>query len=127
MGGAMTVPAEKLKKMAESEKRRERKNRAAVPGRIASALAEAKRLVSEFRALDPGLDKIVLFGSLARKDARSVDFDIDLAVACSTKKYLAIVARALDSPFNVDVVDLATADERVRASMVRDGVVLYEK
>jgi len=123
----MTVPAEKLKKMAESEKRRERKNRAVVSGRIALALAEAKRLVGEFRTLDPGLDKIVLFGSLARKDARSIDFDIDLAVACSKARYLAIVARALDSPFKVDVVDLATADDRIKASIARDGVILYEK
>ena len=123
----MTVPAEKLKKMAESEKRRQSKNRAVVSGRIALALAEARCLVGEFRALDTDIDKIVLFGSLARKDARSVDFDIDLAVACSKKKYLAIVARALDSPFNVDVVDLTTADERIKASIARDGVVLYEK
>jgi hypothetical protein len=48
-------------------------------------------------------------------------------VACSKEKYLSIVARALDSPFNVDVVDLTTADERIKASIARDGVVLYEK
>ena len=121
------MPVEKMKKMAESEKRRQSKNRAVVSGRIALALAEARCLVGEFRALDPDIDKIVLSGSLARKDVASPDFDIDLAVACSKEKYLAIVARALDSPFNVDVVDLTTADERIKASIARDGVVLYEK
>lgn len=123
----MTVPAEKLKKMAESERRRERERRAAVTGRVALALAEVERLVGEFRALDPAIEKIVLFGSLARKDVTSLGFDIDLAVACSKERYLAIVARALGSPFRVDVIDLAAADDRIKASIARDGVVLYEK
>jgi hypothetical protein len=48
-------------------------------------------------------------------------------VACSKEKYLSIVAMALDSPFKVDVVDLAAADDRIKASIARDGVVLYEK
>jgi len=123
----MTVPAGKLKKMAESERRRERERRAAVTGRVALALAEVERLVGEFRTLDPAIDKIVLFGSLARKDVTSPGFDIDLAVACSKERYLAIVARALDSPFRVDVVDLAAADDRIKASIAADGVILYEK
>ena len=121
------MPVEKMKKMAVSVRRRERGRRKTLSARVARVFSEADRLVVEFRALDPDIDKIVLFGSLARKDVASPDFDIDLAVACSKEKYLAIVARALDSPFNVDVVDLTTADERIKASIARDGVVLYEK
>lgn len=123
----MTVPAEKIKKMAESARRRERERRKTVSARVAGAIAEMDRLVAEFKELDPDIEKIVLFGSLARKDATSPDFDIDLAVACSEEKYLAIVARALDSPYKVDVVDLTTADDRIKASIARDGVVLHEK
>ncbi|MDA8122933.1 MAG: nucleotidyltransferase domain-containing protein [Deltaproteobacteria bacterium] len=123
----MTVPAVKIKKMAESVKRRECETRAAVAVRVESAMAEVDRLVGEFRALDPAIEKIVLFGSLARKDATSIGFDIDLAVSCSKERYLALVARALDSPFMVDVVDLAVADDRIKSSIARDGVVLYEK
>jgi predicted nucleotidyltransferase len=123
----MTVPVGKIKKMAESVRRREHERRAAVSVRVESAMAEVDRLVGEFRALDPAIEKIVLFGSLARKDAASIGFDIDLAVSCSKERYLAIVARGLDSPFSVDVVDLAAADDRIKASIARDGVVLYEK
>lgn len=123
----MSVPAEKMKRMAESVRRRERERRRTISLRVAEALDEADRLAREFRVLDPVIERIVLFGSLARKDATSPDFDIDLAVACSKDKYLAIVARALDSPFKVDVVDLATADDRIQASIARDGMVLYEK
>lgn len=123
----MTVPAVKIKKMAESVRRRECEMRAAVAVRVESAMAEVDRLIGEFRALDPAIEKIVLFGSLARKDATSLGFDIDLAVSCSKERYLAIVARALDSPFRVDVVDLAAADDRIKASIARDGVVFYEK
>ena len=123
----MTVPAEKLKKMAESARRRDRERRKTISARVPGAFAEVERLAGEFRALDPAIEKIVLFGSLARKDVTSPDFDIDLAVACSKERYLAIVARALDSPFQVDVVDLAVADDRIKASIARDGVVLYEK
>jgi predicted nucleotidyltransferase len=122
----MTIPAEKLKKMAEHVRLRDRERQEAVASRVAMALAEVERLVAEFRAVDPVLEKVVLFGSLARREVRSPDFDIDLAVACSKDKYLAIVARALDSPFRVDVVDLATADDRIKASIARDGVVLHE-
>ncbi len=123
----MTVPSEKLKKMAEYVRRIDRKRREAISLRVIEAFAEVERLAGEFRALDPAIEKIVLFGSLARKDVTSLDFDIDLAVACSKERYLTIVARALDSPFKVDVVDLAVADDRIKTSIARDGVVLYEK
>jgi predicted nucleotidyltransferase len=123
----MIVPAEKLKKMAESARRRDRERRKTISARVPGAFAEVKRLIRKFRTLDPAIEKVVLFGSLARKDVTSLDFDIDLAVSCSKEKYLSIVALALDSPFKVDVVDLAAADERIKASIARDGVILYEK
>lgn len=41
-------------------------------------------LVESLLQRDPGISKIILFGSLARNDERlRIDFDIDLAVCCS--------------------------------------------
>ena len=95
--------------------------------RKAEAREEIKALIAKFRTADSTIGKIILFGSLARDDVSSPDFDIDLAVSCSGEHFLELVAIALDSPFSVDVVDLATADDRMKAAVAREGVVLYEK
>lgn len=63
-GATMTIPAEKPKKMAEHVRLRNRERQEAIASRVAMALAEVERLVAEFRAVDPVLEKVVLFGSL---------------------------------------------------------------
>ncbi len=113
--------------MAERQRRLLRQRADAVAARKAMAFEEIKVLVERFRAADPDIGRIFLFGSLARDDVRSPDFDIDLAVVCSGGNFLKLVAIALDSRFSVDVVDLSTADDRIRTAVAREGVVLYEK
>ena len=68
--------------------RRAQEPRAQIPeGNIArteerykAALTEVDRLVARFRAIDPDLRRIVLFGSLAHGVPRKPDFDIDLSL-----------------------------------------------
>lgn len=113
--------------MADYQRRLQREKSDALATRKAQALEEVQTLVSKFILLDPTITRIILFGSLARNDVSSPDFDIDLAVSCSGERFLALVAIALDSPFKVDVVDLSTADDRIKSAVAREGIVLYEK
>src|SRR6266545_5459346 len=122
----MTLSSEKLFRMADRKRRLMRLQADELAIRKAQACAEIQTLVSKFLTADPTIDKIILFGSLARGDVSLPDFDIDLAVSCSAESFLTLVAIALDSPFPVDVVDLATADDRIKAAVAQEGVVLYE-
>lgn len=123
----MSVSSDKLFRMAEHQRRLQRQKDDAVAVRKSQAHEEVQALVSQFLLIDPTITRIILFGSLARNDVSSPDFDIDLAVSCSGERFLALVALALDSPFKVDVVDLSTADERIKSAIAREGIVLYEK
>ena len=123
----MSPVSDNLSRIAERQRRLLRQKADALAARKAMAFEEIKVLVEKFRAADPGISKIILFGSLARDDVRFPDFDIDLAVVSSGESFLKLVAIALDSPFSVDVVDLSTADDRIRTAVAREGVVLYEK
>ena len=93
--------------------------------RRAAGLAEAHRLALRFAEVDPELREVVLFGSLATGELGNRQPDIDLAVESS--RYLRLVAIALDSPFKVDVVDLATARSAIRQAIARDGTVIYAR
>ncbi|KAF0220651.1 MAG: DNA polymerase subunit [Geobacteraceae bacterium] len=123
----MPLSSDKLSRMADYQQRFQRQKADALAIRKAQAHEEVQTLVREFLLIDPGITKIILFGSLARNDVSSLDFDIDLAVSCSGEHFLALVALALDSPFKVDLVELSTADSRIKSAVARDGVVLYEK
>lgn len=116
-----------LRRAGQYQARLERREREAAQTRADKARHEAGRLVHSFLDIDPELRRLVLFGSLATGRITSSDFDIDLAVLCSPEKFFALVSTALDSEFEVDLVDLATVDARIRRSIDRDGVVLYEK
>ena len=95
--------------------------------RIGRARAEIAQIVSDFRRIDPDITSITLFGSLATDRVRSERFDIDLAVDCAPERYLALVSRALDSVFDVDLVELRSAPEWLRDVIARDGKTLYER
>ena len=123
----MTHVSNDLSRMADRQRRLLRKRADELAARKAMAFEELKVLIEKFRAADPGISRIILFGSLARDDVHSPDFDIDLAVVCSGESFLKLVAIALGSPFSVDVVDLLTADDRIKAAVEREGFVLYEK
>jgi predicted nucleotidyltransferase len=113
--------------MAAYQERIQREKAAAMAIRKGQALEEVQALVGKFLSLDPGITKIILFGSLARDDVSSLDSDIDLAVSCSGEHFLMLVALALDSPFKVDLVELSTADNRIKDAIAREGLVLYEQ
>jgi len=116
-----------LSRMAAHQERMQRQKVETLAIRKVQALEEVQALVEKFLLLDKSITKIVLFGSLARDDVSSLDSDIDLAVSCSGERFLALVALAQNSPFKVDLVELSTADNRIKDAIVRDGKVLYEK
>ena len=123
----MPVSFDKLSRMAAYQERMQRQKVDALAIRKAQALEEVQALVGKFLLVDSGIIKIILFGSLARDDVSSLNSDIDLAVSCSGEHFLALVAIAQDSPFKVDLVDLSTADNRIKDAITREGMVLYEQ
>jgi predicted nucleotidyltransferase len=123
----MTLSSEKLSRMAAYQERLQREKVDALAIRKGQALEEVQALVGKFLLADSGITKIILVGSLARDDVSSLDSDIDLAVACSNEHFLALVAIAQDSPFKVDLVELSTADNRIKDAIAREGMALYEK
>lgn len=123
----MPLSSDKLSRMAAYQQRLQREKVDALAVRKVQALEEVQALVGKFLLVDSGIIKIILFGSLARDDVSSLNSDIDLAVSCSGEHFLALVAIAQDSPFKVDLVDLSTADNRIKDAITREGMVLYEQ
>ena len=91
--------------------------------RVASARREVERLVESFKDVDPDLHRVVLFGSLARDKVKRLGFDIDLAV--KSDRYMDLLGIALDSDFEVDLIDFETASSYVIRSVEREGVEVY--
>ena len=123
----MPLSSDKLSRMAAYQERLQREKVDALAIHKAQALEEVQALVGKFLLVDSGIIKIILFGSLARDDVSSLNSDIDLAVSCSSEHFLMLVAHAQDSPFKVDLVELSTADNRIKDAIAREGMVLYEK
>ena len=123
----MPLSSDKLSRMAAYQERLQREKVDALAIRKGQALEEVQALVGKFLLADSGITKIILFGSLARDDVSSLDSDIDLAVSCSGEHFLMLVAIAQDSPFKVDMVELSTADNRIKDAIAREGMALYEK
>ncbi len=113
--------------IAQNIRREERKRQQLLEKRIEAAWREVEILKTRFLEIDPALRKILLFGSLGKKQVRSTNFDIDLAVKCSPDKYLQLVGVALDSDFKVDVVDLTTVNQNFRQFILQDSAVIYEQ
>ena len=126
-GKIWTHDEEKLKAIAERADRETRARRLererALRERVGQAREEVARLVLEIQAADPGVRRIVLFGSLARNSVKRLSFDIDLAV--DSDHHLRLTDVALESPFKVDLVDLTSCSEYVTEAVERDGVELY--
>lgn len=89
-------------------------------------LEQTKKLTLDFMRGEPA--KIYLFGSWARGEERHGS-DIDLAVAYEGKSNrlkvgeLAEMLEESTVPYNVDVVDLAYADEAIRRAVEREGIL----
>lgn len=81
------------------------------------------RLVELFRSVDPKLRRVILFGSLARKNVKRLEFDIDIAVECD--RFMDLLGIAMESDFKVDLIDLDTASPYIVRSVEREGVELY--
>ena len=116
---------EKLARIAANINRQNKLQDRRIKKKVREAHEEAQRLVRRFLEIDPEIDTIVLFGSLAEDDVFSIHFDIDLAVR--SEKYLKLVSCGLSSSFPVDVVDLDHVAQPIRASIEKYGKILYEK
>ncbi|TVR62526.1 MAG: nucleotidyltransferase domain-containing protein [Spirochaetaceae bacterium] len=95
----------------------------AIAERVADARREIDRLVEQFRAADPGVRRIVLFGSLAKGSVKRLSFDIDLAV--ESDEYMRLLDIALDSDFKVDLVDLTFCSQYIAIAIEQHGKELY--
>lgn len=106
-----------------------RREKQAIEARKQRAWQVLPNLVQSLLQRDPGISKIVLFGSLARNDQRlRLDFDIDLALSCSPEKYYSLVSLMLDVPeFKVDLLDLETIKGLLKQRILEQGIILYEK
>lgn len=109
----------------EGLKRRRARYEQALEERIREAHAFLKELVEAFRTIDPDVQKIVLFGSLAWGKPKRLDFDIDVAVR--SERYLKLVSWTLDQTWKIDLVDLDQVSGSVLEGLEETGVVLYEK
>jgi predicted nucleotidyltransferase len=79
----------------------------------------------------PSVEKVVLFGSRARGDEEERS-DIDLAVVCPTatqKEWTAIWSDVDDARtlLSIDLVRLDKASDRIKESVMKEGIVLYER
>lgn len=106
-------------------KRENEEEKIRIKQRISRAAEEVKRVKKDFLKIDKGIEKIILFGSLAEESIESINFDIDIAV--KSEKYYQLVGRALQSEFKIDVVDLDSVHERIKKNIIQYGKVIYEK
>ena len=88
---------EKLARIAANLKRENKIEEQKIREKIRAAHEEVRRLAAQFIEIDPGIETIVLFGSLAENNVFSIHFDIDLAVR--SEKYLQLVGCGLKSSF----------------------------
>ena len=116
--------ASDIEKIVDNIKKRNKAEKAEIQQYVDRAMQEVDRLKHEFLSVDPHLRRMVLFGSLARRTASTLDSDIDLAV--DSNQYLRLVSKALDSSFKVDLVDFLNIDADFLAIIERDGRTVYE-
>lgn len=106
----MSIPAEKLALYRETARRRQAKARQAMLARQEQAWATARQAAALLRRRF-GVDKVVLFGSLARGDMFHAHSDVDLAVwGLAEAEYLRAVSSLLDLDGSIDV-DLVRIEE----------------
>ena len=104
---------------------RERKERdAKLTSRKEEAYKEVNRLVEVFNNIDPHLERIILFGSLATGTVRSLDFDIDLSFEGS--EFYLCVSEALKSSFRVDLVDYRACARHIKEEIDTTGRIIYD-
>ena len=107
------------RKNAEEERVRQER----LTAKIHAAHEEVQQLVRRFQEEDPGLRRIILFGSLGEGRVKREDFDIDLAFEGAN--YLRCLAIALQSNFKVDLIDMNSAAEGLRREIEHYGREVY--
>lgn len=79
----------------------------------------------------PFVERIYLFGSRARGD-HSPRSDIDLAISCPTasrKDWLDVldIIDNADTLLKIDCIQLEETDDRFKAKILKEGIILYER
>ena len=79
----------------------------------------------------PSVERVILFGSRARGD-HGQRSDIDLAVevlraTVADRARMAVLVEDAPTLLGIDLVCLDEADPGLRASVAREGIVLYER
>lgn len=74
--------------------------------------------------IDPDVELVMLFGSLARPDDENVG-DIDIALRSS--QFLRVAGWLLRQDVPVDVVDIDDVYDHIRDRILDEGRVLYER
>ena len=106
----MAIPAEKLALYRETARQRQAKARQAMLTRQEQAWAIASQAADLLRR-HFDVDRVVLFGSLARGDMFHAHSDVDLAVwGLAEAEYLQAVSSLLDLEGSIDV-DLVRMEE----------------
>jgi predicted nucleotidyltransferase len=86
------------------------------------ALAEAQRLARLIKQRVPGVERVILFGSVAEDNVKSADFDIDLAIVGGDSYRAEDVAA--ESPFKIDIADFARLPGHIRTRILERGMEL---
>lgn len=107
-----------------AEDRRAKALELTVLTRLEKARKEASRIAGLLRRADPGIGSIILFGSAARGDPSSEDFDIDIAVDHASR-FSALESIALADGFKVDLIQLEFAPARLLDNIRREGMILH--
>ena len=122
----MEIEAEKLALYRETARRRQAKARQAMLARQERAWAIARQAADLLRRRFD-VDKIVLFGSLARGDMFHAHSDVDLAVwGLAEAEYLRAVSSLLDldGSIDVDLVRMEEANPALRRRIEMEGTII---
>ena len=122
----MAIPAEKLALYRETARRRQAKARQAMLARQERAWAIVRQAADLLRRRFD-VDKIVLFGSLARGDMFHAHSDVDLAVwGLAEAEYLRAVSSLLDldGSIDVDLVRMEEANPALRRRIEMEGTII---
>ena len=118
------IPEKLIEAVKQNRSRTDEETEKTIIRKKQEAWKEVERLSEEFQKADPCLERIILFGSLARDNVKRPDFDIDLSF--EGVEYYLCAAIALDSPFKVDLVDYRNARDYIKEEIDKYGKVIYD-
>lgn len=122
----MAIEAEKLARYRETARQRQAKARQDMLARRERAWAVARQAADLLRQRFD-VDKVVLFGSLARGDMFHAHSDVDLAVwGLAEAEYLRAVSSLLDldDSIDVDLVRIEEAKPALRRHVEMEGMMI---